>query len=334
MNHTLISNPPYNMKWEIPPFAQIQPRFFDTELPPESNANYTFILTALEKSDRSVFILPCGALSTEVKQEKAIRKHLVDKNLIESIILCPDKMFEATSIPVCIITFDKKKEDTYIRMIDMRQTFEVEQREQKGQWGGSSKEKRTYIKEIKVFSDENMRKALDCIENKSNINEFSKIVSIKDIESNDYILTPSRYIEFQEKESLHRDYAEIVADINRVIREKNTCKLTINETLAKSIGFDLELYKADHIDNEVLDELLTKLGAEKLLKHNYFTSTKNKNEIKFENNDKNQLSSILIMIMQMWKKHVYYLNQEENRYLLELRDALLPELMSGKIEIN
>ena len=334
MNHTLISNPPYNMKWEIPPFAQIQPRFFDTELPPESNANYTFILTALEKSDRSVFILPCGALSTEVKQEKAIRKHLVDKNLIESIILCPDKMFEATSIPVCIITFDKKKEDTYIRMIDMRQTFEVEQREQKGQWGGSSKEKRTYIKEIKVFSDENMRKALDCIENKSNINEFSKIVSIKDIESNDYILTPSRYIEFQEKESLHRDYAEIVADINRVIREKNTCKLTINETLAKSIGFDLELYKADHIDNEVLDELLTKLGAEKLLKHNYFTSTKNKNEIKFENNDKNQLSSILIMIMQMWKQHVYYLNQEENRYLLELRDALLPELMSGKIEIN
>lgn len=32
--------------------------------------------------------------------------------------------------------------------------------------------------------------------------------------------------------------------------------------------------------------------------------------------------------------HIYYLNQEENRYLAELRDALLPDLMSGKIELN
>jgi len=29
----------------------------------------------------------------------------------------------------------------------------------------------------------------------------------------------------------------------------------------------------------------------------------------------------------------YYLNQEENRYLSELRDALLPDLMSGKINL-
>ena len=36
----------------------------------------------------------------------------------------------------------------------------------------------------------------------------------------------------------------------------------------------------------------------------------------------------------MWKQHIYYLNIEENRYLVELRDALLPELMSGKIDLS
>ena len=29
---------------------------------------------------------------------------------------------------------------------------------------------------------------------------------------------------------------------------------------------------------------------------------------------------------------IMYLNNEENRYLAEFRDAILPELMSGKIE--
>lgn len=334
MNCTLISNPPYNMKWIVPPFAQIQPRFYNCEVPPKSNANYAFVLTALEKSDRCVFILPCGVLSTDTKQEKAIRKYLVDKNLIESIILCPDKMFEATNIPTCIIVFNKNKTDTYVRMIDMRQTYETEQRMQNGQWGGASKENRTYTKNVKVFTDEQMQKAIDCIENKTDVNEFSKLVTIQDVVEQDYLLTPSRYIEFQEKETTHREYCEIIKDINRIVREKNACKLTINETLAKSLGFDLNLYKAEHQNNKELDELLINLKADKLLKHDYFTATKNKNEIKFENKDKDQLSSILIMVMQTWKQHIYYLNQEENRYLAELREAFLPDLLSGKIELN
>ena len=62
-------------------------------------------------------------------------------------------------------------------------------------------------------------------------------------------------------------------------------------------------------------------------------TSKKKNEIRFENNSKDILSSILVLILNSWKQHVFYLNQEENRYLAELRDALLPELMSGKIEV-
>lgn len=99
------------------------------------------------------------------------------------------------------------------------------------------------------------------------------------------------------------------------------------------MGFDIELYKQDQKDSG-LNDLLKKLGAEKLERQDYFTVSKKKNEIKFENNSKEQLSSVLIMILNMWKQHIYYLNLEENRYLMELRDALLPELMSGKINLD
>ena len=54
-------------------------------------------------------------------------------------------------------------------------------------------------------------------------------------------------------------------DINRIITEKNTCKLTINETIAKSLGFDIELFKQDNSTNNDF-QIQKKYVAKRLLK--------------------------------------------------------------------
>ena len=314
-----ISNPPYNMKWKIPPFAQLQPRFNDCELPPESNANYAFILTALDNC----------------KEKVSIRKYLIEKNLIESVILCPDKMFEATSIATCLLTLNKKKETTHIAFLDMRKTCDVEQREQNGQFGGASHENRTYKKAVNVFSDEQMENAIDSIINQKSIAEFSKSVPFQTVVENRYTLLPTRYLEFKEEGFAHRDYGEIIDDLNRVINEKNGLKLTMNETLAKSIGlYDIfQMFKQSEETADSMNQMLTFTGK-KIEKENFISMTKKAGELKFENGSKNNISTILLSILQMWKQHIMYLNNEENRYLIELRDALLPDLMSGKIDLG
>lgn len=325
----LISNPPYNMKWQAPPFAKLQPRFNATEVPPNSNANFAFILTGFAGTDRRVYLLPCAILSSKVKEEKAIRQWLIESNYVEAVIINPDRMFESTSIGTCILVLDKQKKTATTEMVDLRQKGMQEVRQQNGQFGGSSHENRTYKKTVNVLSSDVMNEALEAIDERKNITGYSKAVSIEEIKQNNYSLLASYYIEFGSVENPHRSYKDIVGDINRITAEKNACKLTINESLARAIGFDVELYKDDQKDTG-LNEVLEKLGADKLIKQNYFVTSKNKNEVKFENNSKNILSSVLMIIMQMWKQHIYYLNQEENRYLAELRDALLPELMSGK----
>lgn len=333
MGTTIISNPPYNMKWTPPPFAQIQARFVDYDVPPASNANFAFILTALDSAtDRSVLLLPCSVLRGGTKEEIAIRNLLVENNLIETVILCPDHMFESTQIATSIIVLDKNRKTAMIEMVDLRNKFKEEIREQNGQ-SGKTNTKRTYKKCIKVIPEEVMDEVLTAISEKSNIPGFCKSISIENLKESEYNLSPGHYIDMVEIETNHRSYADIVNDINRVVNEKNACKLTINEPLAKTLGFDIELYKQDQKRDDGLNELLNKLGAETLIRHDYFTASKGKNVIKFENNSKDILSSILIMIMNNWKQHIYYLNQEENRYLAELRDALLPELISGKIEV-
>lgn len=331
---TLISNPPYNMKWEHPIFAQIQSRFSHCEMPPESNANYAFILTALENADRSIFILPYAVLDTN-NAEKEIVKYLVNSNYIEAVISCPDNMFESTKIGTCIIIYNKHKTNNNIIMCDATNSFEVEIREQKGQFGSSAHTNRTYTKEIKVFSDEIINRIINNISNSIDEINFSKVVDNDVIKQNDYTLSPKRYIEYENIEEKTRSYQDIVDDLNRIIKDKNLLKLTINETIARDIGLNdiAELMKNSKEQNDSMNETLSKLNI-KIEKEDYISLTKNKNELAFSNNSKNDISHILMMIMNTWKNHIYYLNQQENRYLCELRDKLIPDLMNGKIDLE
>lgn len=336
MNVSLVSNPPYNMKWKLPVFAQLQSRFNDCDLPPESNANYAFILTALDKVDKkAVFILPCIVLNGGLKQEKEIRKYLIEKNLIEAVITCPNNMFESTGIATCIIVFNKHKSTTQIELIDMRNTYEVEEREQRGQYGGTSHTNRVYKKAVNVFSDEQMKRAIKAIEEHTTEKEFSVSISLESVREKKYDLLPSAYFEIDFEPLHHREYKDIIADLNHVIEEKNGLKLTMNESLAKAIGLYeiFQAFKASEEINKAMNETLGFTG-EKIISENFIAMSKKAGELKFENGRKDSVSTILMSILQMWKQHIMYLNNEENRYLTELRDALIPDLMSGKIELN
>ena len=82
-----------------------------------------------------------------------------------------------------------------------------------------------------------------------------------------------------------------------------------------------------------MNEILGKIDI-KIKKENFISLSKNKNEIKFENNSKEQISEILWLILNNWRQMIYHLNTEENRYLAELRDKLLNDLFSGKIDLD
>lgn len=324
----IVSNPPYNIKWDAPPPMMADSRFQGKPIPPASNANFAFVLTALERmkpGGRCAFVLPCGVLSGD--PEKEVREYLIDAGMVERVIVLPDKMFEATSIGTCVIVFSSQNKA--IKLYDCRKKAAKERRDQNGQFGGASHENRTYKKTINVLPDDVITAVCG---NCESIPEFSQEASIEQIEKNDYSLIPSRYIPFQEREEQHRPYEDIMADINRVSRERSVIKITCNETLAKAIG----IYEAAELEEKSNDEALDKtfqlLGGH-YERRRYITLTKNKNEFKVENQDKELLSSLINFFLPMWKQHIFFLNQEENRLLAELRDAMLPELMSGKLGI-
>jgi len=338
MSSVLISNPPYNLKWTPEPFMQMQHRFdiVDCEIPPANNANYLFILDALEKADRCALILPNGVLTTENKQEAFIRKQLVEKNLIDAVIMNPGGMFESTSIPTCIIVLDKTKSSATVEMIDCRNFHEEEQREQNGQFGGNSHTNRTYVKKVNVYTPEQIDFIVSCVKERSSKAGLCKAVSVEEIRKGEYLLSPSRYIESESSGFQHRPYEDIVNELNRIIANKNMIKITMNETLIKNLGLSefYGAYKSGLETDEAVRENIKKVLGLEVKKDSYFSSSKNKNEIKIENKMDGRVPYIMLDFLKSYKNWIQECNVLENAVLAELRDAMINDLMSGKIDVS
>jgi len=327
MGVSLISNPPYNLKWAPPQLAGFMPQYMGYAIPPKSNANYAFILTALSMIDgKAVFLLPNGVLASGSKEEQDIRKQLVAENVISAVIALPDSMFESTSIPVCIVLFDRDKMTRKIEMIDMRQMFNTETRDQNGQIGGNSHTGRTYHKNVNVISAESMEKAIDAIQNLATEDGFCRAVTIDEIKQNDFVLAPSRYVGQIVAEEKHRPFADIAADYNRIVAQKNAIQIRMNRTAAKRLGYDcMDTEKPDlsaafkFVGQEAIKEKFITFGAD--------------DGITIRISTKEDIHPLVIEFLKHWRQMIMYLNNEENRLLAEFRDALLPELMSGKIVV-
>ena len=176
------------------------------------------------------------------------------------------------------------------------------------------------------MSDENINKIIQVIENLTEVNEFSLIKSNAEIAEKKYMLAPSMFFDVSIEDfedSKHRDLQEIANNINYIIKMQNACKLVINETIAKKMGFDIQLYKNEFKNSNQLADEQSKLLGIKIEKSDYIQFTKNKN----------LLPDIFIHFLSIWKNQIALLNTMQNQYLSELRDAILPDLMNGKIEL-
>jgi hypothetical protein len=315
------------MRWKPPELAGLLPQYAGYEVPPEANANMAFILSALNWiDDRAVILLPNNVLSSNQKKEKAIRQQLISQNLLRAVVTLPANMFESTSIPTCLLVFDKHKETRKVALIDLQDKCKEESRDQRGQFGGNSHTGRTYHKSVMVIPPDVMQECLDLIDNQQDKEDLCKWVLPGDLERNDWNLTPRRYFDLKTEVS-HRSFEDIAADYNRIIAQKNAIRIRMNRTAAKRLGYDcMDVEKPDLsasfgvVGQKVLKEDNISFGAD--------------DGIRIQISTKDGIHPLIIDFLNHWKQMIMYLNTEESRYLAEFRDALLPELINGRIEVK
>lgn len=180
------SNPPYSQPWE----PREDARFDDYGLAPKSKADYAFLLHNLyhlNKDGIMTIVLPHGVLFRG-GEEGSIREALVRGHKIETIIGLPANLFYGTGIPTIIMILRKTRVEDDILFVDASRGFTKE--------GNKNK-----------LRQRDIRKIVDTVNSRKPINHYSRLVSFKEIEANDFNLNIPRYVDSSDKEEGHDIFA-------------------------------------------------------------------------------------------------------------------------------
>ena len=198
----VVSNPPYSQSWD-PSDKESDPRYAEYGLAPKSKADYAFLLHDLyhiKPDGIMTIVLPHGVLFRG-GEEGEIRKKLIEKNKIDTIIGLPSNIFYGTGIPTIIIVLKQKRTNTDILFIDASKGFIKE--------GKNNKLRASDIKKI-----------IDVIISRKDINKYSKVVSRDEIRTNDYNLNIPRYVDSSEDAESWDIYASMFGGIPNYEIEK------------------------------------------------------------------------------------------------------------------
>lgn len=196
---TIIMNPPYSMPWKPEKEYLEQERFKNFEvLAPKSKSDYAFLLTGLDMLDENgtmSIILPHGVLFRG-SSEGTIRKRLIELNILDAVIGMPDKAFLATDIPTAILVLKKHRNTTDILFIDAAKECTKQGKQN-------------------VVEQQHVDRILRTVRERQTIDKFSQVVSLKEIQENDFNLNIPRYVDTFEPEEVP-SLAEIVSDLKEV----------------------------------------------------------------------------------------------------------------------
>jgi len=197
----VVANPPFSVKsWSngFSPDNDLYQRFTGFGIPPNKNGDYAFLLhivRSLKSTGKGAIILPHGVLFRG-NAEAVIRTQLIKRGLIKGIVGFPANLFFGTGIPACLIVIDKESASSRkgIFFIDAS----------KGYIKDGNKNR---------LREQDIHKIVDVFNNQIKIPKFSKMVSYKEIETNEYNLNIPRYIDSQDEEDIQDIEAHLLGDI-------------------------------------------------------------------------------------------------------------------------
>lgn len=183
-----VANPPFSTKsWSsgLDPQNDEFDRFTGYGIPPAKNGDYAFLLhfiKSLKSKGKGAIILPHGVLFRG-NAEAEIRKNIIRKGYFKGIIGLPANLFYGTGIPAAILVIDKENAEARkgIFMIDASKGFIKD--------GNKNR-----------LREQDVHKIVDVFNRQLEIPKFSRMVSVEEIESNEYNIP--RYIDNQEEEDI------------------------------------------------------------------------------------------------------------------------------------
>jgi type I restriction enzyme M protein len=246
----ILANPPFNLgDWRAKDELVDDSRWSGFGVPPASNANYAWILHMISKlSQNGVagFLLANGALGDP--DTKAIRRQILEQDLVEAIITLPRDMFYSTDISVTLWIVNRNKRARNVQL----QGRDVCYRDRSGEVffldlrrRGIEVDKK-YIefppdqiaeitRDFRIWRGE----VPDLIH--SDVPEYCYSAGIEEIRSKDYSLIPSKYIQFLDADlsiDFEQEMAVLRKELSTILKAEADSHVKLTEAF-EGLGYGL-----------------------------------------------------------------------------------------------
>ncbi len=223
----VVANPPWNQDGygeDTLKKAEFWKQRYTYGFTPRQSADWAWIqhmiASAKEETGRIGVVLDNGCLFRGGR-EKSIRTAILEEDLIESVILLPEKLFYNTGAPGAILIFRKNKPlERRNKILFINASKEFEQNPE--------------VRKLNTLSPNNIKKIAGAYKNFSEEKNFSKIISLNEIKQNDYNLNITLYIMPEEETEQINIAAEFQA-LKQLEKEKQALNEKLEQYLHEII---------------------------------------------------------------------------------------------------
>ena len=229
----IMANPPFNLSdWGADKLEKdVRWKF---GIPPAGNANFAWVqhmIHHLSPVGRIGLVLANGALSSQTGGEGVIRQKIVEADLVEGIIALPSQLFYSTGIPVSLWFLSRNKQQAgKVLFVDARNMGTMVTRA---------------VRELMQDDITKIASTFEAFRNGTLEDEkgFCAVKTLQDIQAQDFILTPGRYVGIAEQEDDGEPFAEkmqrLTSELSGLFAESHRLEDEVKKQLG-SIGFEIK----------------------------------------------------------------------------------------------
>jgi type I restriction enzyme M protein len=236
----VVANPPFkldfsDLRGELDK-KENSDRFFAgiPKVPPkkkESMAIYLIflqhIIFSLKPEGKAAVVVPTGFITANSGIEKKILQKLVDDKMLRGVVSMPSNIFATTGTNVSILFIDKSNKGEVVLMDASRLGKKVKE-------GKNQKTLLSVSDEAQIINNFNNKRAVD---------DFSVVVSYKEIQSKNYSLSAGQYfelkIEYSEisQEEFNKKMGSYIDQLNEEFHKEDVLRSQITKAL-KGLKYD------------------------------------------------------------------------------------------------
>ncbi len=236
----ILANPPFNISdWGG---EQLQDsHLWKYGTPPSGNANYAWLqlfINKLTPHGTAGIVLANGSMTTNSGNEGEIRKKLIQEGLVDCMVALPTQLFYNTQIPACLWFLGRNRKNHKFRdrsneilFIDARNLGKMISRKNR------------------VLEDLDISKVAETYHAWRNPNGkyediagFCKAASLGEVEANNFVLTPGRYVGAEELEDNGISFDEKIESITANLKMQFQKSTELQERIKlnlESIGIQI-----------------------------------------------------------------------------------------------